>query len=623
MGFLRQSTSQVIRFGPFLDSTDGVTAETGLTIAQADMQLSKDGAAFAQKNAAGNATHDTDGWYSTTLNTTDTDTVGILMMQVNVSGSLPVWHEFYVVEEAVYDALYSASAAGPLQSTVSGRTLDVTATGAAGIDWGNVENPSTSVDLSATSINLCDTATTVTNQVTADVTAISGDTVAANNLESDYDGTGYNKSNSTIGTCTTNTDMRGTDSAALASTLGTPADFGSGTSTIAANLQDLADDGTAVYDRSTDSLQAIRDRGDAAWTTGGGGSITDILNVIPLLPNDIDLANTATYRLGLMLTNAVDDLPSAAEITPGTISIDRKAIGGTSWSAVVTDAACSELAGMVYYDEVFDSGTGYAEGDSIRVTFKSQKITVSANDYEISDSNGRIFYTNIRQTMRGTDSAALATALATAQADLDIITGADGVNLLSGTQASIDAIETDTNSLNDIKISNTLNTTASGNIGIDWANVENPNSIVDLSATDIQLCDTVTTNSDMRGTDNAALAANYTAARAGYLDNINGHTAQTGDSFARLGAPAGASVSADIAALNDISVADILTTQMTESYAANGVAPTLAQAVFAIHQNLMEFTIAGTSYTVKKLDSSTTAFVVTLDDATSPTGATR
>ena len=52
-----------------------------------------------------------------------------------------------------------------------------------------------------------------------------------------------------------------------------------------------------------------------------------------------------------------------------------------------------------------------------------------------------------------------------------------------------------------------LNITASGNIGIDWANVENPTTAVDLSGTDIQLCDTVTTNSDMRGTDSALLAA--------------------------------------------------------------------------------------------------------------------
>lgn len=160
-----------------------------------------------------------------------------------------------------------------------------------------------------------------------------------------------------------------------------------------------------TYDNTTDSNQAIRDRGDTAWITGGGGGITDILNVQPLVPEAVDLANTATWRLGLMLTNAVDDLPTAAEIAPGTISIDRKAIGGTSWSAVVTDAACSETDGLIYYDEVFDSGSGYAEGDSIRITFKSQKITVSANDYEVTGSGGVIFYTFIRETERGTDSA--------------------------------------------------------------------------------------------------------------------------------------------------------------------------------------------------------------------------
>jgi len=111
--FLRQSTSQVIRFGPFLDITDGVSEETALTLAQADMRLSKDGGAFAQKNAAGNATHDSDGWYSTTLDATDTNTVGELILNVHQpANTLPVWMRFYVVEEAVYDAFYAASAAG-------------------------------------------------------------------------------------------------------------------------------------------------------------------------------------------------------------------------------------------------------------------------------------------------------------------------------------------------------------------------------------------------------------------------------------------------------------------------------------------------------------------------------
>jgi hypothetical protein len=66
----------------------------------------------------------------------------------------------------------------------------------------------------------------------------------------------------------------------------------------------------------------------------------------------------------------------------------------------------------------------------------------------------------------------------------------------------------------------------------------------------------------------------------------------------------------------------VLTRQMTESYAANGAAPTLAQALFAIHQDMMDFSISGTAKTVQQLDGST-AFVVTLNDATSPTGATR
>ena len=35
-------------------------------------------------------------------------------------------------------------------------------------------------------------------------------------------------------------------------------------------IDQIMDDGTAVYDRTTDSLQAIRDRGDAAWSAAAG-----------------------------------------------------------------------------------------------------------------------------------------------------------------------------------------------------------------------------------------------------------------------------------------------------------------------------------------------------------------
>lgn len=62
----------------------------------------------------------------------------------------------------------------------------------------------------------------------------------------------------------------------------------------------------------------------------------------------------------------------------------------------------------------------------------------------------------------------------------------------------IDAASLATDAVNEIRNAITggtwsLNTTSLGNIGIDWANVQNPATAVDLSQTDIQLVDTVTT----------------------------------------------------------------------------------------------------------------------------------
>ena len=78
-----------------------------------------------------------------------------------------------------------------------------------------------------------------------------------------------------------------------------------------------------------------------------------------------------------------------------------------------------------------------------------------------------------------------------------------------------------------------------------------------------------------------------------------------------------------ITALNDISVSDILTTQMTEDYAADGAAPTLAQALFTLHQTLLAISYSDLTATVKKLDGVTTAFTATLDDASFPTSILR
>lgn len=109
MNLLKQSTAVTLKLGPFLDSTDGNTEETALTINQADVKLSKSDGALAQKNDAGAATHDANGWYGVPLNAADTGTLGKLLIYVHVAGALPVWREYLVVPANVYDALVAGS----------------------------------------------------------------------------------------------------------------------------------------------------------------------------------------------------------------------------------------------------------------------------------------------------------------------------------------------------------------------------------------------------------------------------------------------------------------------------------------------------------------------------------
>lgn len=108
--WIQKSTSITVKMGPFVDKTDGDTAETGLTITQPDVRLSKNGGAFAQKAAAQTLTHDEKGYYGLTLDATDTDTLGRLTVHIHESGALPVWQDFMVVPTNVWDSMFGTDA---------------------------------------------------------------------------------------------------------------------------------------------------------------------------------------------------------------------------------------------------------------------------------------------------------------------------------------------------------------------------------------------------------------------------------------------------------------------------------------------------------------------------------
>lgn len=75
--------------------------------------------------------------------------------------------------------------------------------------------------------------------------------------------------------------------------------------------------------------------------------------------------------------------------------------------------------------------------------------------------------------------------------------------------------------------------------------------------------------------------------------------------------------------LSNTGIDSLFTRQLTEAYAADGAAPTVAQALMQIQQMLTEFAISSTTISVKKLDGTTEAFTLTLNDASAPTAVTR
>jgi hypothetical protein len=90
INLIRGNNSQEIVLGPFLDDTDGKTPETGLTIANTDIKLWKNGATALVNKNSGGATHLANGLYLITLDGVDTNVYGPMVIFVHVAGALPV-----------------------------------------------------------------------------------------------------------------------------------------------------------------------------------------------------------------------------------------------------------------------------------------------------------------------------------------------------------------------------------------------------------------------------------------------------------------------------------------------------------------------------------------------------
>jgi len=238
------------------------------------------------------------------------------------------------------------------------------------------------------SITVVTTATAVAG--TVDVGAVSGDTTAADNLELDYDGTGYAKANSTIGTATDVTN------GVTASTVTDKTGYSiSGTKN---TLDDLNDVSTAEVNTQVDT--ALSDIGldhlVAASVTGT--DITDNSIIARMVSKsataDWDSFDNTTDALEAIADSAGGDATAANQTTIINHLTDVK---GTSFvkdthslTDITADVTGINGAAMRGTDSAFLAASAPTNFGDLAITASTGRVTVGTNadktGYSISGS---------------------------------------------------------------------------------------------------------------------------------------------------------------------------------------------------------------------------------------------
>jgi hypothetical protein len=471
-GYLKQATAAQSRaLGPFIDDTDFITPATGLTIANTDIKLVVNGGASANKNSGG-GTHRVNGVYGVTFDATDTATVGELDVSVLVAGALVVFDKFFVIEEAVYDALFAASAPGYLQPTTAGRTLDVSAGGEAGLDWANIGSKTTANDL---------TATTIATTQKVDVDTIKTNPVAnGGTITFPTNATVASTTNITAGTVTTATNV--TTVNGLAANVITATAIADNAITAAKIADGAIDAATFAANAITSTVLANDCITDAkvaadvtiASVTGAVGSVTGNVG-----GNVAGSVASVTGNVGGNITGTIGGLTAAA------LKDFFDTDSGTTYASAVAGSVVKEIADN-------------AGGASLTV----QQIVDGVWDEPLADhQDAGTTGEAINQLDAPINEAVWGTATA------DFTTAGTFGKAVGDTKTETAAIKAKTDSLT-FTVANQIDANV-----LDWKSAVAP--------------------------------------------------AMTGDAFARLGAPAGASVSADIAAVKSDTAAILVDTGTT------------------------------------------------------------
>jgi hypothetical protein len=230
-----------------------------------------------------------------------------------------------------------------------------------------------------TAVKIADSALTsakVATTLPVDVVAVSGDAIAADNLEADYDGTGYTKANSTIGTCTANTDMRGTNNALLAASA--PTNFG--------DLAITVTTGRVSADADVVSISGDTTAADNLELDYDGTGYTKANSTIGTTTTNTDMRGTDDALLAASAPTNFGDL--SIEVTTGIVEAKAVEIAADAVDAasVKADAVTKIQAGLATPTNI-TAATGVVLADgSLTATKVTGELPINIkriNDVEI------------------------------------------------------------------------------------------------------------------------------------------------------------------------------------------------------------------------------------------------
>ena len=319
--YLKQSTaSQEVALGFFVDSTDGNTEETGLTIAAADIRLYKAGGTTLTTPAAG-ATHISNGIYYWVADATDTNTLGPLVIYCHPTGALAVRVECCVLAANVYDSLIGGGDLLQVDTTQVSGTAQT-----AGDIIGDTNDIQTRLP-----------AALVSGRMDVSVGAMAANVVTAASIAaSALDGKGNWNIGKTGYSLTAGTGL-GNQTADITGTIGTvttltnlptiPANWITAAGMDATASAEIAD---AVWDEAISGHLGAGSTGAALNAAGSAGDPW----TTPL-PGAYG-AGTAGYIIGTNVDGLISDIPTAVENADALLG--RNVSGGSSTGRTVKQA---------------------------------------------------------------------------------------------------------------------------------------------------------------------------------------------------------------------------------------------------------------------------------------------